>query len=244
MKRKFTRTFFALLVFSLSLSCSGPKNIIKLEPENENGKWLYGQNFVSDSLYGIIYEVGFDKQMDNKYWFDFNIVNRSNMPVLIDPAEFYCEAYDAAQNPLTPEKIAAIDPEEEIFELEKELSRNEARQKNQLGLTLFAAGIDIATGIATATDDNPHNNHNRTHLLYDVQGAKIENEFEEQSLSQLVDSWKSSTIRKTTLESMYSMQGRVFFPSFPEASYIKIILPVDEDFIEFGFKQVQYPVKP
>lgn len=243
MKNKFTLTGLAFFVIILFQSCSGPQNIIKLQPEEEGGKWLYGQNFVSDSLYGVIYEVGFDKLQSNEYWFDFNIINRSNMPVLIDPAYFKCQAYDTLRQPLMQSKQKAVDPEEEIFELEKDLSRNEARQKNSLGLTLIAAGIDITTGIATATDDNPNNDHLRTHILDDVLIDNAETKFEAESISDLLHTWKSSTIRKTTLETNYSMQGKVFFPANREATYFKLFLPVDDEFVQFDFKQVQFPVE-
>ncbi len=243
MKHKFTLFSLALITVILFHACSGPQNIIKLKPEEEGGKWLYGQNFVADSLYGVIYEVGFDKFQDNEYWFDFNIVNRSNMPVLIDPLYFKCQAYDGEQQPLTTEKQKAIDPEGEIFELEKDLSKNEARQKSSVGLSLMAAGIDIASAIATSTDDNPNNDHFRTHILGDVLIDNAETKFEAESINDLLHTWKSSTIRKTTLETNYSMQGKVFFPANREAAYFKIFLPVDDEYVQFNFVQVQFPVE-
>ncbi len=243
MKHKFTLTALALIVVIIFQSCTGPQNIIKLQPEEEGGKWLYGQNFVSDSLYGVIFEVGFDKFQDNEYWFDFNIINRSNMPVLIDPAKFKCQAYDTEQQALSSKKLKAVDPEKEIFELEKDLSKNEARQKNSIGLSIMAAGIDIATGIATATDDNPHNDHFRTHIFEGVLIDNADTKFEAESISDLLHTWKSSTIRKTTLETNYSMQGKVFLPANPDAAYFKLFLPVDDEFVQFNFVQVQFPVQ-
>ncbi|MBW6536164.1 MAG: hypothetical protein K0B11_14240 [Mariniphaga sp.] len=59
-----------------------------------------------------------------------------------------------------------------------------------------------------------------------------------------MDSWKSSTIRKTTLESNYNMQGKVFFPTFREAAYVTLFLPVDSQYIEISFKQKQFPTIP
>ena len=237
--------FTSIAVFVLSLfvfqSCFSPQNIVRLKPEKEDVKWRYGQQFVSDSLYGIIYEVGFEQLNENKYWFDFNITNHSNLPVLIDPADFYIQAYNGQNQPMTERKVKAVNPENEILELEKQLSKNEARELNQIGITILAATADIATGIAVATDDNPHNNHMRTHLFHHALAANANHSFQSQSLNEVMDYWKSSTVRKTTLESNYSMQGKVFFPAFREAAYLKLYLPVDSQYIEMNYKQIQFP---
>jgi len=230
-----------LAVLSLQ-SCFSPQNVVKLQPEKENVKWRYGQQFIADSLNGVIYEVGFEQFRDNRYWFDFNITNWSNMSVMVDPSDFYCQAFDGNMEPLT-EKMAAINPEEEILEAEKELSKIEAHEANQIGLSLLAAGVDVATGIAVATDDNPHNNHMRTHLYHHSLATREHNAFQSENLAEVMDAWKSSTIRKTTLEPNYAIQGKVFFPAFRDASYIKMYLPVDDKNIELNFKQVQIPVQ-
>ncbi len=62
-------------------------------------------------------------------------------------------------------------------------------------------------------------------------------------LKTLKDSWENSTIRKTTLEPNYNIQGKVFFPAVREAVYIKLCLPVDTDVVELNFMQLQFPVK-
>lgn len=247
-RNQFTmRTNFTLIaVFVLSLilfqSCFSPKNVVRLQPEKEEVKWRYGQQFVADSLFGVVYEVGFEQLKDNKYWFDFNVTNYSNLPVLIDPAEFYIQAFSRNHEPLTENRVRAIDPETEILGFEKELSKNEARELNHIGFTLLAATADIASTIAVATDDNPHNNHLRTHLYHHALAAGAHHSFHSQNLNEVMDSWKSSTIRKTTLESNYNMQGKVFFPAFREAEYIHLYLPVDSFFIELDYKQIQIPV--
>lgn len=243
MKTKFTLPIvFVLTLFTLQ-SCFSPQNIVKLKPDTDEGKWRYGQHFVSDSLRGVIYEVAFERLHGERYWFDFNIVNRSNMPVMIDPAHFYYQAFDANMKPLTTKKIHAVDPETEILETEKELSKVEAREANQIGLSLLAAGVDVASAVAVASDDNPHNDFMRTHVYHDVQASRVKNAFDAENLNEMMDAWKNSTIRKTTLETNYSMQGKVFFPAFREATYIALYLPVDNQYVKLNFTQIQFPVK-
>ncbi|WP_430971874.1 hypothetical protein [Sunxiuqinia rutila] len=239
MKTKLAFSFIAFIALIFFQSCSTPQAIIKLQPEREEVKWLFGQSFVVDSLYGIIYEVGFNRTINDQYWFDFHITNRSNMPILIDPVNFAYMAYDSLLNVKTPNPVQAIDPEEELLAIDQELSSNKARAKNHLGISILAAGVDIATGVATLSDDNPHNDYLRTDMYGAVQAGAVENAIETDNLNVLREEWASSTIRRTTLESNYSMHGKVFFKALPSASFIKLLLPVDDQQIEMTFKQVQ-----
>lgn len=236
------------IAFVSLLSCSAPKNVIRLQPDREPDKWLFGQAIISDSLYGVHYEVGFDRIENNRYLFDFHITNGSNLPILIDPTTFYCQPYDSAMSPLTNDKIAAINPEDEILELDKELSRNQARQKNNLGVTLAAVGIGMATAIITNTDENPHNDYLgleiADELTDEVRISKAEDKLEAMDLNELRDTWTASTIRKTTLNSNFAMHGKVLFPAFPQATYLSIMVPVDSETLTFTFRQVQHSPRP
>lgn len=82
----------------------------------------------------------------------------------------------------------------------------------------------------------------RTHLFHHALATSAHQAFQSQSLNEVMNSWKSTTIRKTTLESNYSMQGKVFFPAMREAVYPKLFLPVDSEFVEISYKQIQFPV--
>lgn len=241
MKTRFTFIIFGAIL--LLQSCSGPKNILKLQPENKsNEKWLYGQSFIADSINGIVYEAGFERCKDEQYWFDFTISNCSNLPIVINPDEFQLQAFDRSRNLINNTKIFALNPEEEIVDLEKSLAKANAREANHVGLSLLAVGVDVATGIITATDENPHNDWFRTHLYEEVQAGRAANAFLTEDLKSMKDAWENSTIRITTLEPNYNIKGKVFFPAVRDASYIKLLLPVDSNFVELNFEQQHIPV--
>ncbi len=236
-------TSLAIIIFSALLlqSCYGPKNILKLQPQEKNiGKWLYGQQFVADSLNGIIYEIGFSRCQDEQYWFDFSVTNHSNLPILIDPSQFRMIAYNGYRKPI--KEIAALNPENEILNIEKSLVKTDYREANHTGLSLLAASIDVATAVSTATDDNPDNDFLQTHLFEGVQAGREVNAFKAADLETKKEAWENSTIRKTTLEPSYKIQGIVFFPAVREASYVKLSLPVDTNSVEINFEQIQIPV--
>lgn len=240
---KQTLLLLAIAIPFIFQSCSAPKALVKLQPSDEEVKWIYGQEFAKDSVNGIIYEVAFDELIKPNYLFDFDITNRSNLEFEIDPKGFFYLPLNDSLQPITEQMIFASDPETEILELEKGIAKTEARRKNNFLLSLVAIGIDFTTAAVTVTNDNPNDDYVRTDLFNLVQADNIVNEFKAESLNELRDSWANSTIRKTTLEPSYSMQGKVFFPSYEGASYIQMFLPVDDQFVQILFQQKLIPIR-
>lgn len=228
-----------LLLLLIMIGCSAPRSIINLKPQSDQTSWFYGQEFTGDSVFGIIAKVAFDEVNDPWYLFDVEITNRSNMPYMVDPAQLFCVPLNGMLSPLNRDTLYAVDPEVKIKELERSIAINKNRQKNQLGLTLLAAGIDIFTGVVVLTDDNPRNDHFRTDLLPAAIAQGQENKFEAIDLNELRETWKSTTIRKTNLESGYAIHGKLLVPMSPNASYIQMNIPVDNDTIKINFMQIK-----
>lgn len=234
------KTICYLAAILILASCATPKPLLKLKPQSEKTSWFYGEEFSGDSAFGIITKVAFNQIEQPWYTFDVEITNRSNMDFLVDPANIFMVPLNPRSEPLSNDTIYAVDPEKKIGELDRSLAINSAHRKNQIGLTLLAAGIDIATGIATLTDDNPRNDHLRTDLLPVALAAGEENRFEAIDLNQLRDTWKETTLRKTTLQSGYSIHGKLLVPVCPDASYIQLNIPVDNELIRINFMQVKF----
>lgn len=230
--------FLSGLSILLLVSCSAPRSILKLQPQSEQTSWFYGQEFTGDSIYGIITKVAFVEVQHPWYVFDVDISNRSNMNLLVDPSRIFIAPCNAMKEPL--DTIYAVNPESKIMEMDKSLSINAANQKNRFGMYLVAAGIDIATGIAVLSDDNPRNDELRTDLLPLAIAAGTETKFNAMDLNELRDTWKSTTLRKTTLEKGFAMHGRLMVPVSPNASYIQLNIPVDEKFIRINFMQLRF----
>lgn len=235
------QAYYISIVFIslLMVSCSTTRTVIKLKPQSEQITWFYGQEFTADSIFGIIAGVGYDQINHPWYLFDVEITNRSNMPYVVDPATIYCVPLNGILQPFNGDTLHAVDPETKIDELDRELVVNKNRQKNQLGLTLLAAGIDIATGVMVLTDDNPRNDFIRTDLLPAAIAQGEENRFEAIDLNELRDTWKSTTLRKTTLETGYTIRGKVLVPIMPDAPYIQFNIPVDNEMIRINFMQIK-----
>lgn len=232
--------YFGSVLLILLVSCATPKNILKLKPQSDKTSWFYGQEFTGDSVFGIIAKVAFDQIEHPWYAFDVEITNRSNMDYLVDPANIFIVPLNGKSEPLNGDTIYVVDPEQKIAEIDQSLSVNTANRKNQLGLSLLAAGIDIATGVAVLSDDNPKNDNLRTDLLPVMLANGEENKFEAIDLNQLRDTWKQTTLRKTTLEKGFAIHGKLLAPVCPDASYIQLNIPVDNALIRINFMQIQF----
>jgi hypothetical protein len=232
--------YFGSVLLILLVSCATPRNILKLKPQSDKTSWFYGQEFTGDSVFGIIAKVAFDQVEHPWYAFDVEITNRSNMDYLVDPANIFIVPLNGKSEPLNGDTIYVVDPEQKIAEIDQSLSVNTANRKNQLGLSLLAAGIDIATGVAVLSDDNPKNDNLRTDLLPVMLANGEENKFEAIDLNQLRDTWKQTTLRKTTLEKGFAIHGKLLAPVCPDASYIQLNIPVDNALIRINFMQIQF----
>lgn len=232
-----------LLILIILASCSAQRQLISLKPQSEQTSWFYGQEYTGDSVFGVIAKVAFDEIDDSWYLFDVEITNRSNMPYTVDPAQIFCVPLNGMLAPMEGGPLYAVDPEVKIKELEKSIAINKNRQKNQLGLTLLAAGIDIATGVVVMTDHNPRNDFFRTDLLPAAIAQGQENRFEAIDLNELRETWRSTTIRKTTLASGYAIHGKLLVPIAPHAAYIQLNIPVDNDTIRINFMQTRTTTK-
>lgn len=231
--------YFATMLLLLG-SCATPKSILKLKPQSDQTSWFYGQEFTGDSVFGIIAKVAFDQIENPWYTFDVEITNRSNMDYLVDPAQMFIVPLNGEGRPLNGDTIYAVNPEEKIAEIDRSVSINEAQRKNQLGFTLLAAGIDIATGIAVLSDDNPRNDNLRTDLLPIALANGAANKFDAVDLNQLRDSWKTSTLRKTTLQKGFALHGKLLAQVCPDASYVQLNIPVDNELIRINFMQIRF----
>ncbi len=226
----------------LLCSCETTRTVTKLLPHDEADKWRSGQALLTDSIYGVSYEIGFDRIADGYYWFDFSIYNRSNMPLLVDPISFQCQFFDGTMTPKTQDPVAAIDPEQKLQEFESEIAHNQRTMNNQFGNFLLGIGASVAANAIIG--DNPKNDVVRfavTDAIMTTAATSGERaSYEILNLNEMQDLWTRETIRKTTLDTNYSIHGKVFFRYKPDATYVQLTIPVDDKTLLFNFNQIRF----
>jgi len=66
-----------------------------------------------------------------------------------------------------------------------------------------------------------------------------EKHFEAIDLNELRETWKSTTLRKTTMDKGYVMRGKLLVPMVPNAAYIQLNIPVDNEVMRINFMQIK-----
>ena len=231
---------FGLFLSVFLLSCHSVKTIVELQPMAEPDSWFQGQGFVTDSLYGVSYEVAFDRVMSGYYVFDFYVSNRSNMGMLIDPQLFYYKPCKGIE--VIDEKIAAVNPDDGLASIDNQI-KNKEKQRKKLSIAGVAYTIfDILTSVVVGSNDKIEDD-----LIRDVAAiggyvglAVADNKNAEAlvKLHQQRQAWQSAAIRRTALKTNENIGGKVFFPIYPEATGIQLFLPVDDDYCIVDFNQV------
>lgn len=233
-------------VLSILVSCATPQAIIRMQPTDKNVKWFYGQAFASDTLLGIVVQAAFERATSDYNIFSLSFTNNSNMDYLVDPSTFYFE--DVSTNTLNPHIIKAIDPESILLDIDKQISQNDADIKNARISGAIITGTLVAATVALAVSDDDRPNHNRHNdpdlfiaapIIID-NGNNYSNEVNISPLEQKRDTWETSTIRKTTLEPKYKVEGKIFFHRFEKPGIYNLIIPVDDQIINIQFMQLNF----
>lgn len=244
MTSKLSPSLLAVVAIVLLQSCA-TQSLVKLQPKDKGEVWQSGQEMAVDSAYGVIYEIGFDRIENGCYLFDFNIINRSNMPLLIDPTQFTAMPLNARMDSLAELAVPAVNPEARIGALEQGISNNRKVSRNRVGMVLMGIGASVLANVLLSSDDNPRNDNLRYPITDAIMTTALASgdmaDFQAQNLSEQKVAWENSTIRKTTLKSNDSMSGKVFFPYNKKVSYLKITIPIDDTSLEFTFMQIHFP---
>ena len=248
-------TFFLLVCSFLLSSCFTPREVIRIAPErSENVFWHQGQAIAEAKQENIITRAAYSHANREYLVFDVEIFNESNRPCLVSPEDFSLTTQQSL-------RIPAADPEKELFALEMDASRKEARTKNWA----VAGGVALATAAvvtAVATDggdvvgDNLlGNNYNLLDATLDVAdgvamvawGMTFQND---RILSVDPDVlpeagsfafWQDVALRRTTIMPNSNIRGLIAFPrETTTPGNITLDLPMECTTFSFRFTQTNF----
>ncbi|MEM6379707.1 MAG: hypothetical protein AAF705_16005 [Bacteroidota bacterium] len=245
-----------LLSFILILnSCIAPREVVRIAPEqSENVFWHQGQAIAEAQQENIIARAAYSHANRNFVVFDVEIFNESNRPCLISPEDF---SITTQQNL----RIKAADPEKEIFALEMDASRKEARTKNWAiagGVTLAAAAVVAAVatdGDDVVTDNLLGNNYNIVDATFDIAdgvamvawGMTFQNDrilsVDPEVLPEVGSFafWQDVALRRTTIMPKSNIRGLIAFPrETTTPGSLTLDLPLECTRFSFRFTQKNF----
>lgn len=198
--------------------------------------------------------LGFDRVQDEKIFFDMEIANRSSRSVLFAPEALYAVASRRLGRDTLSLRLA-IDPEEELLEFDKNLSREKAQYAEAQDLKTVGSVIDflgfMVGAVARVADKTPktdaQRNSDAVQTHNELQAMIARNEQRDDELAQRQDyifnlaearrSLELYPIRKTTLDPQTGLFGKVAFPLTSDAAYYTLYLPVGNSRNLFTFRQ-------
>lgn len=224
----------------LFTGCTSPKPLSILEADEPTQKfWHQGQEFVVASANGITIETAYNREVGEYYAFDFAIYNESDIELLVDPSGFY---YLSIEDGDSTKLTAAENPEEQLLEIDKELSRIEAEEINHSIRSALAATVELTAVVASELSNE--NEHERRELRASIRHnwhernlEKAEIEYDQLSTLEQRDFWKTQTLRKTTLFPDQYITGQIFFSKDLEAEKIILNMPVENELFEIKYHQ-------
>lgn len=245
---------FAIVFLS---SCYTPKAVIRVEPDNEDVRWQYGQAFARQEANGLEVQAAYNGMNREYLFFDVEIVNYEEEEVLIDPSRFFLD--------LNGFQRRAIDPEAFLLGLEMEASKREANSKNT-AIALGVVAVAATAAIIVAADNNNNGNNvnanNASNVGQDLNNIALATDVFSIFPSLVVDLsnnnqrgelpppnpkdrdfWTDFTLRKTTLRQNERVTGKVLFPLTELTDRFKMGIPVETGIFRLQFKRMLHQPK-
>lgn len=220
-----------------------PKSIFHIEAANENGVWLMGKQYFKSTTDAFEVVLAFNKMKDYRLEFQVEITNNGEEPLLVAPENFYITYQKKGKY----DSVYAINPEEEILEANKNLSREYASyysaKQNQSIRTFFSLVVAVAEIGKTKTEEEILEDENDD-LKREIE--ELETELEHEKNVKYIDNylteWEYKALRKTTLPKGYAIRGDLYFPIIRAAGKLDIVFVIDNKEIKFAYNQIEEKV--
>ena len=232
---KYQPLFGGGLLAMVATSCFAPQPILRLEPLAEPSAWFYGKAVLTREYDSVRVSLIFEQWAGNELVFATEIINRSSDTVLVAPETFFYEAfrYDTSQfSRVTP----ALDPEQEILEIEKAMAWERADRRNAFAFDVALAAAAITAQVTTAATSEGE--------VYYEGGPPVGFYFggldygsDVPFLNHLRQQWMYQALRKTSLPPGRAMRGNVVFRDQPGAAHYAVYVQIDDHLLPFDYRK-------
>lgn len=249
MKEKILNQVLTLLIFFTALIFLNCSSTVVYEIKPEGGETFFYQgrevSVYSDSIAET--NLNFENFERNEYAFYLYIRNNSSADIEINPAIFYYEATERIDDKSSKDeftkKYKAIDPEQKLAFIEKELKNAEAVRKTESCFNCFFAAIGAAATITTSNSPGETISElGETAAIYTDIETKQQISYSQRKASLESDKmfWMNEALRRTTLKPGNEIGGLIFTP--PEFNAGKLIfrLSLNNTIHEHAFRQTRF----
>ncbi len=224
---------FSLLAI-LSISCVVPAPISQVSPSEETDFiWTNGREVITQYKDSISVEVSYYENQEGLLIFDVTIANQSNRVITIDPQQF--SYLPVSKKGDTLNVVKAINPEYQILEQQKNISKLDAQRKREANQALIFGSLEL---IGELADNNTaQEEHSRDYPSsfdrYEMEVAEID--YKTLNIVDRKSFWENQALRKTTLFPDYYTSGQVFLRYKKEIQKMGLLYTHEKTIFEFWF---------
>lgn len=236
-----------LFLFSLLQACAVPQPVSRLAPLEDNYEWLNGtENLYFSTKDQLEVELQYIRSTPAYLLFEVGVRNLTDKTVLLDPTKF--SMLPLMNDSLSANGLAvfAVNPENQLLELDIQSNREVAEQTNEAGMELLSQGLNLASDIASIgqeknAEEVEQEELERQQRRENYEVSQAESDIRLQSLDDRRHFWANRTLRKTSLKPGYEIRGTVFFPRNNKVTFLEIKINLGEN--EFAAKYRQWLYK-
>ena len=230
--------FYYLMVLMLILGLSSCSSTFYMLSPDEESKLEMGRKVIEKENDLAYSSLIFEEQSENNFILSLFAYNKSDNTTIFDPSDIYVKYYDSEKNPILPRKDFAIDPEEQIQIVNSDIAEREDAHDVATGLNVIFSLFDT---IVDLSDDEDNNTEEVMENVLIFTGNQVNEEISYQNDIEYLKSsrkyWKNEVLRKTELESDEGVEGIIYIPLYPDAKYIKVVIPIGKTLHSYKFKQ-------
>lgn len=245
-----------LLVAGVLMACASAEPVFRLDATSADSSaaWVQGRQVIPHTADGLRTFIAYDHSIGHSHVFHLGVENRSDTPVLVDPARVYAslemeipgfEDIDM-EGPRARDTVAARDPEAKLLALDKARSREVAdemndRLMNGLVLTLDAAG-DVADSFSGGRTDEERAADAAEDAEWAVRRAEDRAAYRRrmQDVSESRVHWSERVLRKTTLPPGAYTAGWVYVPIHENVETLTLHVRIGPHHAAVPYRQQRY----
>ena len=232
-------TYFTfILLLLLFTNCSSV--FYTLSPDEESSLDM-GRNVIEKEDENVYSSISFEEQTGEEFIFYLFAHNKGDEKILVDPSQIFVKIYDENKERIFNGRIYAINPEEQIHNLNKDMEEREDSHELNTGLNIAFSLFDT---IADLSDDDDDDADEIAENVLIFTGNQINEEVsyknEMDELKSLKSYWKNNVLRITEIENEEDVSGIFYIPINEEAKYIKMYIPLGKSFHTYKFQQITH----